>query len=50
MAATRLAADLKVLSSDERVLVIQIDEASAIAIVIARANGLLLVPLLQSVR
>ena len=45
-----VAADLKVLSSDERVLVIQIDEASAIAIVIARANGLLLVPLLQSAR
>lgn len=45
-----VAYDLKVMSSDERALIVQIDEASAIAVAIARSSGMLLVPLLQSAR
>ena len=45
-----VAYDLIVMSSDERALIVQIDEASAIAVAIARSSGMLLVPLLQSAR
>jgi len=45
-----VAYDLRVMSSDDRALIVQIDEASAIAVALARSSGMLLVPLLQSAR
>jgi hypothetical protein len=43
-----VALDVRVMTNDDRVLLIQTDEASAIAVAIAHTNGSLLVPLLQS--
>lgn len=48
--AIPLAADLRVMSFDERSVVIEVDEESATAIATARASGLLLIPLLRSTR
>ena len=48
--AIPLAADLRVMSLDERSVVIEVDEESATAIATARASGLLLIPLLRSTR
>jgi hypothetical protein len=46
--AIAIAADLRVMSSDERSIVFEVDEESATAIASARASGLLIVPLLRS--
>jgi hypothetical protein len=46
--AVAVAADLHVMSADERVIVFEVDESSASAIATARASGLLLIPLLRS--
>jgi hypothetical protein len=46
--AVAIAADLRVMSSDERSIVFEVDEESATAIASARASGLLIVPLLRS--
>ena len=46
--AVAIAADLRVMSADERSIVFEVDETSATAIATARASGLLLVPLLRS--
>jgi hypothetical protein len=46
--AVAIAADLRVMSSDERSVVFEVDEESATAIASARASGLLIVPLLRS--
>jgi hypothetical protein len=48
--AIPLAADLRVMELDERSVVVEVDEESATAIATARASGLLLIPLLRSVR
>ncbi|HEY7624264.1 MAG TPA: hypothetical protein VIA63_04495 [Candidatus Limnocylindria bacterium] len=48
--AIAIAADLRVMTSDERAVVFEVDEESATAIATARATGLLLVPLLRSTR
>jgi hypothetical protein len=48
--AIPLAADLRVMSLDERSVVLEVDEESATAIATARASGLLLIPLLRSTR
>lgn len=48
--AAPVAFAVAVVSSDERSLVIQLNEDDASAIAIARAGGLLLVPLLRSTR
>ena len=47
-AAIAIAADLRVMSTDDRVVIFEVDEESATAIATARASGLLLVPLLRS--
>ena len=46
--AIAIAADLRVMSADERSIVFEVDEESATAIASARASGLLMVPLLRS--
>jgi hypothetical protein len=46
--AIAIAADLRVMSADERSIVFEVDEESATAIASARASGLLIVPLLRS--
>lgn len=46
--AVAIAADLRVMSADERSIVFEVDEESATAIASARASGLLMVPLLRS--
>ena len=46
--AVAIAADLRVMSADERSVVFEVDEASATAIATARASGLLIVPLLRT--
>lgn len=46
--AVAIAADLRVMSADERSIVFEVDEESATAIASARASGLLIVPLLRS--
>ena len=46
--AVAIAADLRVMSADERSVVFEVDEESATAIASARASGLLIVPLLRS--
>jgi hypothetical protein len=46
--AVAIAADLRVMSADERSIVFEVDEESATAIATARASGLLIVPLLRS--
>jgi hypothetical protein len=46
--AVAIAADLRVMSADERAIVFEVDEESATAIATARASGLLIVPLLRS--
>jgi hypothetical protein len=46
--AVAIAADLRVMSADERTIVFEVDEESATAIATARASGLLIVPLLRS--
>ena len=46
--AVAIAADLRVMSADERSVVFEVDEESATAIATARASGLLIVPLLRS--
>jgi hypothetical protein len=46
--AVAIAADLRVMSADERAIVFEVDEESASAIATARASGLLIVPLLRS--
>lgn len=43
-----IAADLRVMSGDERSIVLEVDEESATAIATARASGMLIVPLLRS--
>lgn len=48
--AVAIAADLRVMSADERTIVFEVDEDSASAIATARASGLLIVPLLRSLR
>jgi hypothetical protein len=48
--AVAIAADLRVMSADDRSIVFEVDEASATAIASARASGLLIVPLLRSTR
>ncbi|HEV8535819.1 MAG TPA: hypothetical protein VGR87_08885 [Candidatus Limnocylindria bacterium] len=48
--ALAIAADLRVMSVDERSVVFEVDEERAIAIATGRASGLLLVPLLRSAR
>ena len=48
--AVAIAADLRVMSADERSVVFEVDEESATAIASARASGLLIVPLLRSTR
>lgn len=48
--ALPVAADLRVMSVDERSVVFEVDELSATAIATARASGLLIVPLLRSSR
>lgn len=48
--AVAIAADLRVMGSDERAIVFEVDEESATAIASARASGLLIVPLLRSTR
>ena len=46
--AVAIAADLRVMSADERSIVFEVDEERASAIASARASGLLIVPLLRS--
>ena len=46
--AVAIAADLRVMTSDERSIVFEVDEDSATAIASARASGMLIVPLLRS--
>lgn len=46
--AVAIAADLRVMSADDRSVVFEVDEESATAIASARASGLLIVPLLRS--
>jgi hypothetical protein len=46
--AVAIAADLRVMSADERSIIFEVDEESATAIASARASGLLIVPLLRS--
>jgi hypothetical protein len=46
--AIAIAADLRVMSADERSIVFEVDEESATAIATARASGMLIVPLLRS--
>ena len=46
--AVAIAADLRIMSADERSIVFEVDEESASAIASARASGLLIVPLLRS--
>ena len=46
--AVAIAADLRVMSADDRSIVFEVDEESATAIASARASGLLIVPLLRS--
>lgn len=46
--AIAIAADLRVMSADERSIVFEVDEESATAIATARASGLVIVPLLRS--
>ena len=46
--AVAIAADLRVMSADERSIVFEVDEESASAIATARASGMLIVPLLRS--
>jgi hypothetical protein len=46
--AVAIAADLHVMSADERSIVFEVDEAGATAIATARASGLLIIPLLRS--
>jgi hypothetical protein len=46
--AIAIAADLRVMSADDRAIVFEVDEESATAIASARASGLLIVPLLRS--
>jgi hypothetical protein len=46
--AVAIAADLRVMSADERAIVFEVDEESATAIATARASGMLIVPLLRS--
>jgi len=46
--AIPIAADLRVMDTDDRTVVFEVDEASATAIATARASGLLIVPLLRS--
>lgn len=46
--AIAIAADLRVMSADDRAIVFEVDEESASAIASARASGLLIVPLLRS--
>jgi hypothetical protein len=46
--AVAIAADLRVMSADERSVVFEVDEESATGIATARASGLLIVPLLRS--
>lgn len=48
--AVAIAADLRVMSADERSITFEVDEESATAIASARASGLLIVPLLRSAR
>jgi hypothetical protein len=48
--AIAIAADLRVMSADDRSVVFEVDEVSASAIASARASGLLIVPLLRSAR
>jgi hypothetical protein len=48
--AVAIAADLRVMSADERSIVFEVDEENATAIATARASGLLIVPLLRSTR
>ena len=48
--AVAIAADLRVMSADERSIVFEVYEDSATAIASARASGLLIVPLLRSAR
>jgi hypothetical protein len=48
--AIAIAADLRVMSADDRSIVFEVDEVSASAIASARASGLLIVPLLRSAR
>ncbi|MDP9274757.1 MAG: hypothetical protein M3O99_04075 [Chloroflexota bacterium] len=46
--AVAIAADLRVMSGDERSIVFEVDEESATAIASARASAMLIVPLLRS--
>ena len=46
--ALPIAADLRVMDTDDRTVVFEVDEVSATAIATARASGLLIVPLLRS--
>ena len=46
--AVAIAADLRVMGSDDRSITFEVDEDSASAIATARASGLLIVPLLRS--
>ena len=46
--AVAIAADLRVMSADERSITFEVDEESATAIASAKASGLLIVPLLRS--
>jgi hypothetical protein len=48
--AVAIAADLHVMSADDRAVVFEVDEESATAIATARASGLLIIPLLRSTR
>jgi hypothetical protein len=48
--AIPIAADLRVMGVDEAAIVFQVDEDAATAIASARASGLLIVPLVRSVR
>lgn len=48
--AVAIAADLRLMAFDDRAVVFEVDEESATAIATARASGLLIVPLLRSVR
>ncbi|MGH2498880.1 MAG: hypothetical protein ACRDF0_02115 [Candidatus Limnocylindria bacterium] len=48
--ASAIAFDLEVMSVDERALVVAVDANGATALAVARASGLLLVPLLRSER
>lgn len=48
--AMAVAADLRVMSVDDRAITFEVDEESATAIASARAGGFLIVPLLRSTR